>query len=520
MLVNEYYRVSTTLTNTEASAVENVKIIMSLPTNLINKVFLLVDSEVKPTTKLSSRIEIDVGVIGENSSSPVVFYLMSMVEGNIELKQSICYEAENKTVSDDASKVTVQVSSPTDATKTVEKYFADKEDQHDIVVEYLDKNKLRKRRDNILIVPCVEEFHFESKFYTLNRQPALSCLKNEDFIMRCTLKMTSPFSIEILDAFLLSDVNIDEMSNQHHKFLGKKEKLCMEIENLIILRPKNISSEFVTKSSIQKVLNDDASKLFDEIDIDKPAKEVVVKDAVKEAEEDPFALKNKDQKQVYANSGETCKTIVNDLLSVSELIGNKRQGFVNAKFNFVNEKVTLSSDTSNYFGVYCIKWKKIDSNFVNESKFYVKAVDVRQPLLNIYTSPVDRVFVREVFAYRVTLVNPHSTILNLRATFDPNSTEGFMFAGHRHLNVTIFPHSSSELTYNLYPVKSDWQKLPELKLELISQQDESSTAQQQPAAIVVDSIAQRQAELNELLRRWMPKAIFVHVSKASRFMQL
>lgn len=515
MLVNEYYKISTALTNTEASAVENVKIIMSLPTNLINKVFLLVDGgDIKPTTKLSSRIEIDIGAISANSSSTVVFYLMSMVEGNIELKQSICYEAENKTVSDDASKVVVQVSSPTtDATKTVEKYFADKEDQHDIVVEYLDENKLRKRRDNILIVPCVEEFHFESKFYTLNRQPALSCLKNEDFIMRCTLKMTSPFSIEILDAFLLSDVNIDEMSNQHHKFLGKKEKLCMEIENLIILRPKNISSEFVTKKSTQKVFSDDASTLFDEIDLDKPVKEVAVKDAVKEAEEDPFALKNKDQKQIYASSGnETCKTIVNDTLSVSELIGDKRQGFVNAKFNLVNEKVPLSSDTSNFFGVYCIKWKKIDSNFVNESKFYVKAVDVRQPLLNIYTSPVDRVFVREVFAYRVTLVNPHSTILSLKATFDPNSTEGFMFAGHRHLNVTIFPHSSSELTYNLYPVKSDWQKLPELKLELMSQQDDAAAVQQPTAIVIADPLAQRQTELNELLRRWMPKAIFVHVS--------
>lgn len=514
MLMNEYYKISTTLANTEASTVENVKIIMSLPTNLINKVFLLVDGDIKPTTKLSSRIEIDVGVIGENSTTSVVFYLMSMAEGNIELKQSICYEAENKTVSDESSKVIVEVSSPTNATKTVEKYFAD--NQHDIVVEYLDKNKLRKRRDDILIVPCVEEFHFESKFYTLNRQQALSCFKNEDFIMRCTLNMTSPFNIEILDAFLLSDVNIEEISNQHHKFLGRKEKLCMEIENLIILRPKNISSEFVTKNSIQNFFNDDASKIFDEVDMEKSTKEPVVKDAVKETEEDPFALKNKEQKQIYANSNETCKTIVNDILSVTEIIGEKRQGFINAKFNFVNEK-SSSFDPSRYFGVYCIKWKKIDSDFVNESKFFVKAVDVRQPLLNIYTSPVDRVFVREIFTYRVTFMNPNSTILNLRATFDPNSTEGFMFAGHRHLNVTIFPNSSFELTYNLYPVKSDWQKLPELKLELIIQQDEAQTTQ--PAAISGDSITQRQSELNDLLRRWLPKAIFVHVSSIT-LMQL
>lgn len=503
MLVNEFYKISTTLTNNEASVLENVKIIISLPTNLINKVFLVVDGESRKTTKLNSRIELSVGKMRESSNTTVVFYLMSMVEGNIELKQSICYEAENKTVSDESSKVVAsQVSSPT--TETPKNVIADKEDQHDIVVEYLDKNKLRKRRDDILIVPCVEEFHFESKFYTLNRQPATSLFKDEDFIMRCTLKMTSPFNIEIIDSFFLADVNVDEISNQNHKFVGRKEKLCMEIENLIILRPKNISSDFITNSTLEKLLNDDASKIFDEISVDKLKKDNPVSDVVKEIEDDPFALKNKDQKLNFVKNGEISKTIINDILSVSDLINDKRQGFVNAKFNLVNEKSDCSSQSPR-FGVYCIKWKKIDSNFINESKFFVKAVDVRQPLLNIYTSPVDRVFVREIFTYKVTLKNPHSSILNLKATFDSSCTDGFMFSGHRQLNISIFSHSSFELTFNLYPLKSDWQKLPELKLDLISHQDDGSPTNLEP-------ITPKQSEINELLRRWLPKAIFVHVS--------
>lgn len=498
MSINEFYKISTTLTNSDASALENVKIIISLPTNLINKVFLVVDGESSKTTKLNSRIELNVGEMRESSNTSVIFYLMSMVEGNIELKQSICYEAENKTVIDESSKVIAQVSSPTETTKN----FADKEDQHDIVVEYLDKNKLRKRRDDILIVPCVEEFHFESKFYTLNRAPAMSVFKDEDFIMRCSLKMTSPFNIEIIDAFFLADVNVDEISNQNHKFLGRKEKLCMEIENLIILRPKNISSDFVTKNTLETLLNDDASRIFDEITVDKAKKDNPVSDVVKEIEDDPFALKNKDQKLNFVKNTDISKTIVNDILNVTDLIsGDKRQGFVNAKFNLVNEKTPF--DTR--FGVYCIRWKKIDAEIINESKFFVKAVDVRQPLLNIYTSPVDRVFVREVFTYKVTLKNPHSSILNLKATFDSNTTDGFMFAGHRQLNISIFSHSTFELTFNLYPLKSDWQKLPELKLDLITHHDDGSPTN-------VDPITPKQTELNELLRRWLPKTIFVHVS--------
>lgn len=139
-------------------------------------------------------------------------------------------------------------------------------------------------------------------------------------------------------------------------------------------------------------------------------------------------------------------------------------------------------------------------------------VDVREPLLNIYCAINERVYVREYFTYKISLKNPHPSILNLVATFNVNSTDGFMFAGHRHVNVTILAHSEFDLTFNLYPLKSNFQKLPELKLELVNSQDENSLKENLIETTQKPEISQRQVELNGLLQRWLPKSVFVHVS--------
>lgn len=132
-------------------------------------------------------------------------------------------------------------------------------------------------------------------------------------------------------------------------------------------------------------------------------------------------------------------------------------------------------------------------------------------MINIHSAINHRVFVRECFTYRIVLKNPHANILNMIATFNVTGSDGFMFAGHRQVNVTIFSHSQFELTFNLYPLKSNFQRLPELKLELVNSQDDALKenvieTSQKP------EISQRQLELNELLKRWLPKSVFVHVS--------
>lgn len=138
---------------------------------------------------------------------------------------------------------------------------------------------------------------------------------------------------------------------------------------------------------------------------------------------------------------------------------------------------------------------------------------MREPLLNVYCSIKERVFVREFFTYKVTLKNPHASILNFVATFNVNSTDGFMFAGHRQVNITILSYSQFDLSFNLYPLKSNYQRLPELKLELTQSQDENSLKENLIESAQKPEVSQKQAELNELLKRWLPKAVFVHVSR-------
>lgn len=337
----------------------------------MNKVFLVVEKPSK-FSKLSSRIQIDVGRMKGRANASFSYFITSMVEGNIELKQSLCYQIEDKSAVDDASTFT-QVSSPTDATISIEKSLAEKEEQHDVLVEYLENNMVRKKRDDILIIPCVEEFHFESKFYTLNRKQATNCFKNEDLIMRCTLKMTSPFNIEIVEAFFVADVNVDELRNQNHSFINRFEKRGAMIENLLILRPNCNSVDWVTKETFKNPCDSNALKIFEVKSVEKDRRVNQVKEAVKENEDDPFVLKSKEQKLNYANSCDVSKIIVKNILDVTELVdkSDKLKGFINGKIDFLLEK---SSFPAKRFGVYCIKWRKSDSDYINESKFLINGI--------------------------------------------------------------------------------------------------------------------------------------------------
>lgn len=145
----------------------------------------------------------------------------------------------------------------------------------------------------------------------------------------------------------------------------------------------------------------------------------------------------------------------------------------------------------------------------------ISYADVKEPLLNVYCAIEERVFVREFFTYKVTLKNPHSSILNMVATFNVSSADGFMFAGHRQVNVTILSYSQCDLSYNLYPLKSNFQRLPELKLELVSSQDDSLQKENIIETSQKPEVTQKQLELNELLKRWLPKSVFIHVSSLS-----
>lgn len=92
------------------------------------------------------------------------------------------------------------------------------------------------------------------------------------------------------------------------------------------------------------------------------------------------------------------------------------------------------------------------------------------------------------------------------------NADGFMLSGHKQLTFTLFSHSNFELTFNLYPLKSNFQKLPELKLDIKSYTEEIVAIVEKDGN-VVDSgteITKKQGEVNSLLERWLPKSIFVH----------
>lgn len=134
-----------------------------------------------------------------------------------------------------------------------------------------------------------------------------------------------------------------------------------------------------------------------------------------------------------------------------------------------------------------------------------------KPLVNIYySSGPQRVFVREIFTYKIILKNSREDILHMTATI--GSSDGFMLSGHKQLTFTIFPSSDVELTYNLYPLKANFQKLPEIKMEIKNYMEEQQqvTAEKEVEGIQVSELSKKQTELNELLERWLPKSIFVH----------
>ncbi|XP_049298496.1 trafficking protein particle complex subunit 11 [Anopheles funestus] len=233
------------------------------------------------------------------------------------------------------------------------------------------------------------------------------------------------------------------------------------------------------------------------------------------------------------------KTIYNRALDCVQLTNNDRNGFINAHYNRPEAGANVASAAQAatswpIFGMYCVRWSRSRTpNVVNESKFIINGIEVIDPPLNLYCYIEQRMYVRLPMTLRITLRNPTRRILHLQAIL--NSSDSFMFAGHRQLNVSIFAYSTYDLLFNLCPLKAGWQPLPELQLEYQNFQTATPTpggvsmpgTQTVPvkgaadtatvAAPPVDDVivadgmeSQRKAELASLVQRWMPKMVFVH----------
>ncbi|CAO1400963.1 unnamed protein product [Diamesa tonsa] len=530
MLVNQYYKVETNIFNNFDICLQNVGISINLPTNLKNMVFLTTDVTATPTQELNSFIKIDIGELQMHTTTTLSYYLISMKEGNIELKQNLWYQTvdmSNSVVAGEANLVSTKrsllgsPSTPPDEIiaselmKDAELY----ENNHNITVEYLANNLVQKMREEIVIVPCVEEMKLTTKLYTLNRDPLLKCYQNEDFLMHVSFEIQSPFNLDIIDAYFVSDFNIVEKAFQDKRDILRKNLVKgSKIDVCLMLNAKNTTKHWLSKENYLQEPNyyKNIQAMFQpkQFHTKNYLAESVVESNNDTVFDDPFSLKIKDAKLSYNNSQNIKNSIYNNTINaveLEEMNGIGKGGFFNAKFNVVNK---LKAD-SKVFGLYCIKWKETNSDVVSESKFVVTGLEIIEPPINIYCYIKQRLYVREVFTLKITLKNPTKNILHLIATL--KSCEGFMFAGHRQLNITVFSYSKFDLCFNLYPLKSNFQPLPELQLEYNTayetQSDENILANETRLG-TDDSCKsvtnQKQLELNGLIQRWMPKILFVH----------
>ncbi|XP_055608810.1 trafficking protein particle complex subunit 11 isoform X2 [Uranotaenia lowii] len=599
MLTNEFYRITTKILNHSDLCLQNVGVSINVPQNLKSSVFLTTDLN-QPMQKINSSVQIDVGELQMQSSTSISYYATSLIEGNIELHQRLFYQTENlhqnkSSVGSGPSTINDSPSTPNSEKEELAKLLQSTNNQqqvlkfnnenHNVKVEYLSDGLVRKTKEDTILLPCVEEIKLTGRFYTLNRLPMGSmAYRNEDFILRVNMEVRAPDGIDILQTQLFCDHNIIEKPYKGQlPIVGTKLRKLTRFEDLHLLNPVNCTREWVSQSNYLKsdvrltfnrsrtptdysTTTSNRSQNEDQFNrnlLSKlPANATIIGSVMTSStgSSDDFKVKplpitTDAQQQRDESASKTpmqVKTIFNQALDCVQLTTNDRSGFINASV-----VPTLSSSESKpIFGVYSVRWCRSNSpTVVNESKFVILGIDVIEPPLNIYCYLEEKMYVRIPMTLRITIRNPTRKIMHLQALL--NSSDSFMFSGHRQLNVSVFAFSSYDLLYNLYPLKAGWQPLPELQLDYINHSNSSTSSinasqapgmgpgaggpqapgggtvsvpvvtidvgnsstgnsNTHPQQSEVDSAggssyeSQRKAELAALVKRWMPKMVFIH----------
>uniref|UniRef100_A0A1B0CG32 Trafficking protein particle complex subunit 11 domain-containing protein n=1 Tax=Lutzomyia longipalpis TaxID=7200 RepID=A0A1B0CG32_LUTLO len=381
MLMNEFYRVVINLYNNFDSCLDNVGLSVTVPLHLRNKVFLATDIT-EPRKTLYSTIQIDVGAKALQSSTSLVYYVISLVRGNIELTQKMWYQitsmasiVREPTGYSGEKFVPFDTESPTHQ-KNVEK-SNDGGVNHNIKIEY-EENCVRKTKEDTIMIPCQDEIQLTATFYTLNRKVLFKAYQDEDFILRIQMEVKATCDIDILDATL----HIWEIPQMRCSARGFKDNFGAEQKDdlAILMRYMNINHSSVTN----------------------PTKDERFKSAIPVAKENPAS-------QVMAT---TIKSIYGKSMEPR-----------------VQDKDVANEAGSEAMGVYVVRWRRTNTTTVNESKFSISGLEVIEPKLNIYCFILEKVYVRVPFELRIQVKNPGSKILNLQATLD--NSDSFMFSGHR-----------------------------------------------------------------------------------------
>ncbi|XP_050098019.1 trafficking protein particle complex subunit 11 [Anopheles aquasalis] len=652
MLTNEFYQVTTSIANHSDLCLQNVGISISVPQLLRNSVFVTTDIG-QSMQKIHSHVQIDIGELQMQSSTTVSYYLTSLVAGNIELRQKMYYQTENlhqsKAGIGGAGGTAVNsnggaIDSPTtpnsekedlakllasEKASGLQKYVS----AHNVKIEYLVDEQVRKIKEDTVVIPCVEEIKLTGRFYTLSREALRQAYRNEDFLLRLNVEVKSPDPIDILEIQFVSDHNIKEKPySGSAPVQGTELHPATRFEELKLLSAFNCSRDWVSQESYlsndvrlvfnrsqtpdhgqrqmgpvpslssgqrpeeqyQKnllsklptnatIIGSTSAQLTNQLNLSltNASSHAALADvstgnnttagpvdtdsgkgagtstvamntsigSIEEFKVKPLALNEPSATKgvAYANDDVAAgkgvsKCIYTRALDCVQLTNNERNGFINAHYG--RPEATGGGLVWPVFGLYCVRWcRSRTPNVINESKFIINGIEVIDPPLNLYCYLDQRMYVRTPMTLRITLRNPTRRILHLQAIL--NNSDGFMFAGHRQLNVTIFSYSSYDLLFNLCPLKAGWQLLPELQLEYQNFQgsssttlgatnaptgqhgtlgaqavpDGSSTASLVAAALAGDDVitdnsggleGQRKAELAALVHRWIPKMVFIH----------
>ncbi|EAT46554.1 AAEL002260-PA, partial [Aedes aegypti] len=536
MLTNEFYRITTKIMNNSDLCLQNVGVSINVPQNLRNNVFLTTDLG-SPLQKISSQVQIDIGELQMQSTSSVSYYVTSLVEGNIELRQRLYYQTENlhqTKPSPVLTSVTDSPSTPNSEKEDLAKLLAsDRTGQkytnsHNVKIENLNEEQVRKIKEDTIVVPCVEEIKLSGRFYTLSRQSLTRAYKSEDFLLRVNMEVKAPDGVDVLETQFISDHNIIEKPYKgQQRVAGTKLRPGTRFEDLRLLNSINCSRDWIMQGDY---LNNDVQLTFSRSRTpDHGAALQVPASSNRVPPDDQFnrsllaklptnatiigstnanltnqlslpltsssssfnaaSTGSSPQMEDFGKSLTKLKNIYNHTIDCVQLTNNERNGFINAALCTVSPVVVL------IFGVYCIRWCRSSSpNMINEAKFVINGIEVIDPPLNIYCYLEEKMYVRVPMTLRVTLKNPTRRIIQLQALL--NSSDSFMFSGHRQLNVTIFAFSSYDLLFNLYPLKAGWQPLPELQLSYVHQ-------------VGTGGAPSVNTELDSLVKRWMPKMVFI-----------
>lgn len=134
-----------------------------------------------------------VGNIAPKSTKTIRLNVLSLVDGTIELEQTVGYQIANDHDRFKAESVKHELNP---------KLSNVQKDSHNVTLQYVDDAVIKSKKDTI-IIQCATEFVCTGRFLSLNKNPLTQAIKYEDFFLQTQLEIKST-DIEILDIFLIS----------------------------------------------------------------------------------------------------------------------------------------------------------------------------------------------------------------------------------------------------------------------------------------------------------------------------